>query len=451
MEDIYSKIASKGIEEYDVISVKWNDKKIQGILLPKYAETSKDVIILKQNSGYNIGIKPNSIENITLISKHNKRKPTKAKKLVNQNERITSEAKEDVKGKIAVMSCGGTIASKVEYKTGAVYPVSTKKELSELIPEINELSDIAFIEVMNVLSEDMNPRHWEIITKSVSDAIHDGANGIVLLHGTDTMHYTSAALSFALQNLPIPVILVGAQRSSDRPSTDSHSNFLNAVFSAEQNFGEVGVCMHASTNDTFAYLHRGTRVRKMHTSRRDAFKSIDIPPLVKVDYKHKVFEKLFDYKKRSMSEKFKSFSKFNKNVALIYYYPGMKPKFIKRLNSFDGIVIAGTGLGHVSTNPFGDKFAIPIIKEINELTSSGIPVVMTPQTIYGRVNMNIYTAGRMLIEAGVIGNGANWIPETAYVKLSHVLAYEKNVKKIKEKMMENVAGEITKRSEVLDS
>ena len=437
MADIYSKLMSRGISVYDRVSVIWNDRKIIGTLLPRYNETSKDVLVIKQDSGYNIGVRVDDDASVTLVSK-------------NETKRTKRRPQQDsVKGKVAVMSCGGTIASKIEYKTGAVYPVSTKSELTELIPEINDISNIAFIEIMGILSEDINPKHWEIITKSVSDAIHDGANGIVLLHGTDTMHYTSAALSFALQNPPVPIVLVGAQRSSDRPSTDSHSNFLNAVFSANQDLGEVAVCMHANINDSFAYLHRGTRVRKMHTSRRDAFKSIDIPPIAEVNYKKNVFKPLLKYNKRHKSNEFKSFPKFNKNVGLIYYYPGMNPEFIKKMDMFDGVVIAGSGLGHVSTNPFNDKHATPIIKEIRDLIASDIPVVMAPQTIYGRLNMNVYTAGRLLIDAGVIGNGADWTPETAYVKLSHTLAYKKGMNEIREYMMRNIAGEITGRSPIL--
>ncbi len=438
MKDIYTELKEKGIDVYDKISVQWNNKNIEGMLLPKYEETGDNIILIKMNSGYNTGLRITNINNVKLLEKSKKQNKPKSEK---------NTATESVKNKIALLGCGGTIASKVEYKTGAVYPVSTKEDLEQLIPEIKELSEIAFIDVMNVLSEDMNPNHWEVIAKETANAIQKGAKGIVILHGTDTMHYTAAALSFALRNLPVPVILVGAQRSSDRPSTDSHSNFLNAVYSAEKDFGEVGVCMHGTTNDTFAYLHRGTKVRKMHTSRRDAFKSINIKPLVKVDYRKKLFEKITDYKKKS-KHGFETYIKFNKNVALIYYYPGMKPEFVSSLNKFDGVVIAGTGLGHVSTNPFGDKYAIPIINEIKGLIESNIPVVLAPQTIYGRLNLNVYTAGRMLKQAGVIGDQMDWTPESAYVKLSNILAYEKDMKRIKEKMTTNIAGEITDRIEI---
>jgi glutamyl-tRNA(Gln) amidotransferase subunit D len=202
--------------------------------------------------------------------------------------------------------------------------------------------------------------------------------------------------------------------------------------------------MHATTNDTFAHVHIGTRVRKMHTSRRDAFKSINSSPFAEVDYSKNSIKYLME--KNNLQGSMALVNKFSDNVALVYTYPGIKPSLISRLSEYDGVVIAGTGLGHVPSNPFGDKIASPIINEIKELTSSGVFVVIAPQTIYGRVNLEVYTAGRMLKDAGVIGHLCDWLPETAYVKLCWVLGQTKKREEVERMMYTNYANEISNRS-----
>ena len=182
-------------------------------------------------------------------------------------------------------------------------------------------------------------------------------------------------------------------------------------------------------------------------SRRDAFRSIDSKPFACVDFNGKKIEYLRDdYRKRGRGRVVPD-TKINDNVALLYAYPGIKPSVIKSVGrDHDGLVIAGTGLGHVPTNPFGDRHAKSILPEIESLIKSGVPVAVAPQTIYGRLNMNVYTAGRMLKESGVIGDGCDWTPECALVKMMFVLGHTKTMEKIKKMMLTNYAGEISERS-----
>jgi glutamyl-tRNA(Gln) amidotransferase subunit D len=222
-------------------------------------------------------------------------------------------------------------------------------------------------------------------------------------------------------------------------------NLINSVYSATKDVGEVMVCMHASSNDDFCHLHRGTRARKMHTSRRDAFHSINAMPLFAVNHREDRFEPLADHKKRGKS-KLVVKKELNDNVALIYSHPGIRPELISKLDSYDGVVLAGTGLGHVPVNLFDDKTVNSIYKPVKELIDSGIPVVMSSQCISGRLGMRVYTTGRMLRRAGVIGDGADWTPETAYVKLCWALGQTKDIKKVGELMMTDIAGEINPRS-----
>jgi len=404
--------------------------KFDGLLMPRI-QGEEDILVLKLDNGYNIGIKFETSK-IKLVEKAKPKKPPEK----------TGEGK----GDIAILGCGGTIASKVEYKTGAVYPAITPEELRMTFPDIDKLATIRSKSLFSLFSEDMNSHHWKIVAEAVAGEIKDGAKGVVIMHGTDTMHYTSSILSFMLQDLPVPVVLVGAQRSSDRPSSENEMNMLNAIYCAKKDIGEVSVCMHASMNDNYCYLHHGTRVRKMHTSRRDAFRSINSAPIAAVNYMNDRFEVLSQYKKRSPVGDFKLNTKINDNVAMVYVHPNISPKMIDSLSDYDGVVLIGTGLGHASTNPFGDKHVKSVLPAIKRLCDSGIPVVMSPQTISGRLCMRVYTTGRLLMEAGVIGDEMDWTPETAYAKLCWVLGQTKDMKKVKELMTKNIAGEISERS-----
>ena len=422
-------LKKKGIEVGDRIKVVCGDSEYQGLLMPRPDSGDPKIIVLKLDSGYNTGLRADSIE---LIEKAVPRRPAEG----------AEEASS--KGGVAILGCGGTIASKIEYKTGAVYPSITPKELRAAFPAL-ERWNIHSRKLFSLFSEDMNAHHWRILADAIEDEINDGSQGVVVMHGTDTMTYTAAAMSFMLQDLPVPVILVGSQRSSDRPSSENEMNLLNSVFSATKDLGEVAVCMHAGTNDDFCHLHRGCRVRKMHTSRRDAFHSINTLPLAAVDYRSKRFDQLSPSRGRHRGG-LVSKKKVNDNVALIYVHPNIKPELIRKLDDYDGVVLVGTGLGHVPTDAFGDKTVKGIYKPIKELLDSGIPVAMSSQCIEGRVCMRVYTNGRLLRDAGVIGDDADWTPETAYVKLCWALGQSSKMEDVRRLMMENIAGEISERS-----
>ncbi len=399
----------------------------EGILLPSM---DKGFLALKLDSGYNIGIAKDG---------------AKVEELGSVPQPKEKEEKVPGKAEISIVGMGGTVSSKVEYKTGAVFPTTKPSDLMKGIPGLHEIASFRAREVFAILSEDMSPLHWAKAAEAIKEEIGSGAQGVLVLHGTDTMHYTSAALSFMLQDLPAPVYLVGAQRSSDRPSTDARLNILNAAYAAKNGpMANVGVCMHSGTGDGMDVIHLGTRVRKMHTTRRDAFHSINSPPLARVDYRKKLVEPLLPYHNRGGKLKFNN--KVSGNVSLFYLYPGVQPSFVSKLSSFDGVVLVGTGLGNAPTNAFNDKLAKSILPEVKALVDSGVPVAMSSQCISGRLDLNVYTAGRMLQDAGVFGHLADWTPEAAYAKMCWVLGHEKKVEKVRDEMMRNIAGEITQRS-----
>lgn len=430
--DYLEKIFKKGnITVGDRIRVEGSSGAFEGLLMPRTYESS--ILVLKLDNGYNIGINSKDAK-VALIEKTT-RKPV-------------PEESESSRGEIAILGCGGTIASKVEYTTGAVFPAISPQELRAAFPALDRLASIHTRQIFSLFSEDLTVRHWQLIADAISEEIRKGIRGIVLMHGTDVMHYSSAAISFMLQGLQLPVIFVGAQRSSDRPSSENEMNMMNAVYAAKQDFAGVGICMHATSSDDFCHLHSGVRARKFHTSRRDAFRSVNALPFAKVDYRNNLFEALSSFRTRSPGQesRLKTDTRMSDKVAMVYVHPGIRPEFIKKLKDYEGIVFVGTGLGHIPMNPFSDRNAKSLLPAVTDLIASDIPVVMSSQAVYGRLDLKVYTTGRLLSDAGVIGDGCDWLPEAAYVKLAWVLGHTKNMKKIKEEMLTNLAGEISERS-----
>ncbi|MFA5929979.1 MAG: Glu-tRNA(Gln) amidotransferase subunit GatD [Candidatus Micrarchaeia archaeon] len=408
----------------------------KGILLPS---SDPSAISIKLSSGYNIGIRKENVQKIKVVETG--KPPSSAAQV-----RAASAPKKDF---LTILGCGGTIASRIDYRTGAVDAATTPAELVDAFAHLSK-KPLRAKSLFSISSEDTTPVHWQKIAQAAADEINDGAQGVAITHGTDTMSYSSAALSFMLQNLPCPVIFTGSQRSSDRSSSDAALNMQAALLGAGSDLSGVFICMHENLSDDSCLLHFGAKVRKMHTSRRDAFRSINCRPAARVSPLSGKFERISQLAQPRNQGKLLLDTRLNPNVALIYSYPGIKPEMLASLSKYDGVVIAGTGLGHVPSNTSNNKDAVPVIKEISALISSGIPVVIAPQTIYGRINLNVYSSGRVLAEAGAIGHMCDFTPEAAYAKLIWVLGREKKMARVREMMEKNIAGEISVRSEIVD-
>ena len=411
----------------------------EGSLMPKPETGDPDCIVIKLDNGYNVGI---HYEEGMAIEKLEGR--VELEKLAQKEIKF-----DDRKPVVAILSTGGTIASRVDYRTGGVIPAFSAADLVSAVPELANIANIKGKSVMNVFSENIRPEHYKYMAGAVASEIAEGAAGVVILHGTDTMHYTSSMLSFMLRDLPVPVVILGAQRSSDRGSSDAAMNLICGVnFAAHADYSGVVVCMHGTLDDKFCHIHSGTRVRKMHTSRRDAFKSIDMKPIARVDYEGGKIDFIGEHPKRGHLE-LSVASGLESKVGLLKVYPGMRLEQVAlfREKGYNGLVIEGTGLGHMPMK--GDESSDEndrIFNEIRGLAESGCLVVMTSQCIYGNVNMNVYGPGRDLQKAGVI-SGQGMLPEVAYTKLMWLLGnYEKE--KAKAMVSQNVAGEIVERREV---
>ncbi len=416
----------------DKVSIKTKDSNEEGILMPS---SDKNIILIKLNNGYNIGFERKEIKSIKVLEK-NKTNIIKNKK-IKQNKNLKT---------VSILHCGGTIASKVDYKTGAVKAKFSPEELLNMFPELGSVVNLRSKLISNMLSENMRFAHYNIIAKEIQKEIKLGTDGIIITHGTDTLHYTASALSFMLEGLTIPILLVGAQRSSDRGSSDSFLNLNGAVnfIVNNESYSGVATCMHNNTNDDQIAIIPGVKVRKMHSSRRDAFKAINSKPIAIVEKDGQIkWDKKQNISIKKSADKL-SIKLFKENIkiGILKAHPQMFAEEFKIYSKFDGLIIEGTGLGHIPIEKSDQHTSEhnKIIAEINKLTKK-IPVVMTTQTIFGSINMNVYSPGRTLIKSGVIGNQLDMITETAFIKLAFLIS--NYPRKIIDMFNENIRGEIS--------
>jgi glutamyl-tRNA(Gln) amidotransferase subunit D len=382
--------------------------------------------VVKLRSGYNIGLLARSIEAVTISGRK------EAHYKIPEREFPFDPALPKVK----LLGTGGTIASRLDYRTGAVIPAFSPGELYGSVPELADICNLETEKLFGVFSENMGPEQYLILAEKTGEAIREGYDGIVIGHGTDTMHHTAAALSFMVQKPPVPIIMVGSQRSSDRPSSDAAQNLINATWAAGHGpIAEVLVCMFGPTSDLYNLLHRGTRVRKMHSSVRSTFRTLGDIPVGMVE-KGKVTPFKDDWRPRREDRGVTVRAAFDERVTLVYYYPGMRPDVIDALveKGYRGIVIAGTGLGHVN------RLIYPALDRARE---AGVQMYMTLQTLWGFVQMNVYETGREILELGVVPL-ANMLPEVAYIKLGWALGvHPDDPEAAKALMTSTIAGEMT--------
>lgn len=421
-------LRESGCEVGDIVRVTSKGKAYEGILIPRSETGDGKHVVVKLKSGYNLGVKVTPEMKIEKIGKGSK--PTfAAPPLPPQKGTLP---------KVVILSTGGTIASRVDYRTGAVRPALSASDLYGVVPELADLAQIDTQILFSLYSENITQEHWEKIAVTAAEHIEQDAKGVVVAHGTDTMAYTAAALSFAMQNLPVPVIVVGAQRSSDRPSSDAATNLIGAVKAAAYGpFAEVVIAMHETMADTAIVFNRGTKVRKCHTSRRDTFKPVNALPIARTN-EQGIMMLTTDYEKRDSGNKLVLKPNFSRKVALVKFYPGLDPSVIDWYAERDvkRILLEGTGLGHVSKACFG---------AIQNAVSHGVLIALSSQCIWGRVNMNVYDTGRDLLSLGVVPLD-DMFPETALVKLMWVLGQTQDPKEAKKLLKTNIAGEFAPRT-----
>ena len=393
-----------------------------GIIMPRYEHGDDKHIVLKLKSGYNIGLE------IAKIEKVEKNQTTP--KILDKEGKIEKNQKLP---NILLLSTGGTIASKIDYRTGAVTPILTAEELNSSVPELSKIANIDAKVLFSEYSENIMPEHWLKIAKKINEYSNSEYSGIIIAHGTDTMHYTSSFLSFALAGFPIPIVLVGSQRSSDRASSDAALNLIGSTkFIIENNTKGIYIVMHQDKNDDTIACHIGTRVRKNHTSKRGAFQTIGDNPayIITENQIQKNISKDF-----FKVNEFQSKINLDTKVALVKYHPGYDPNLLDKIieMGYKGIIFEGTGLGHIG------KIMYESVRKANE---KGIFLGMTSQCIDGRIGMTVYESGRDLLNLGIIPL-ENMIPEVALVKAMWAIGNFQNIEDVKKIMLENIASELS--------
>ncbi len=416
-----------GVQVWSDVRVETTRGSFVGLILPR-SETADDRhVVLKLRNGYNVGLAHDTIVGFEELGYK------KAEYKIPESEFPRDPDKHNV----LLLGTGGTIASRLDYRTGAVIPAFTPGELYGSVPELADYCNLTTHKICGVFSENMAGPQYIALAEAIGDAVEQGYRGVMIGHGTDTMHHTAAVLSFMVQDCPIPIVMVGSQRSSDRPSSDAALNLIHAVNAAAHgDIAEVMVCLFGPTSDLYALLHRGTRVRKMHSSYRSTFRTIGDIPLAKVD-RESVTPLRPDYAPRREDRNVRIDATFDDRVAIVYYYPCMKPDMITSLidNGYRGIIIAGTGLGHVNR---------PLYEALDQCRDAGVSVFMAVQTLWGFAQMYVYETGRELMELGVVP-AANMLPEVAFMKLCWVLGSTDDPAEIERRMLTPVAGEITER------
>jgi glutamyl-tRNA(Gln) amidotransferase subunit D len=434
-EDIFQGYKGAGLEVLKKFNVRvWGQAEVltsrgdfKGTVLPRADQDDDQHIVLKIATGYNIGI---DIATITAMTETGYKKA---------NYKIPEKEFPITPGlpKVKLLGTGGTIASRLDYRTGAVIPAFTPGELYGAVPELADICNLTTDKLFAVFSENMGPEQYKTLAVAIGKEIENGIDGIVIGHGTDTLHYTAAALTFMVQNPPVPIVLVGSQRSSDRPSSDAALNLMHATTAAGHgDIAEVMVCMFGPTSDEYGLLHRGTRVRKMHSSYRSTFRTIGDTPLAMITRKGLQHIKQ-DYNPRRKDRQVTIKPYFEEKVGMIYYYTNMQPDMIDSMvdNGYKGIIIIGTGLGHVNK---------PLYPAIERAVKKGVAIYMTVQTLWGYVHMFVYDTGRDLMAKGVVP-AENMLPEAAYIKLGWALGQTSDLAKVREIMMTPINDETTPR------
>lgn len=416
----------------DRICVATSDETFEGTFIPRPEIIPGNILVLKLDNGYNIGIEKEKIKSIQVI-----------KQVKQQPRALVKTKKNSNLPTVKIISTGGTISSMVDYASGGVRARYSAEDFVSMVPELAGIANIESAPLMQVMSEDVEPEHWKKMARAATKELNASTDGIVITHGTDTMHYSAAALSFMISHINKPVVFTGSQRSIDRGSSDAFMNLQCAVqAAANSGIAEVMTCMHATSSDDYCFLIRGTRVRKMHTSRRDAFRPINDTPLAKV-FPDKIEFLREDFNKKS-KDKAVAKASFSDKTVLLHVYPGMDPGIINYhlRKGVRGIVIAATALGHVPST--GDKSIIPALKRAQK---AGTIIVIATQTIYGRVHPYVYTNLRKLSLMLKCIFVEDMLAETAYVKLGWAISRTKSQRKAADLMQKNLVGEMTSRSD----
>ena len=307
---------------------------------------------------------------------------------------------------------------------GILVPCEDAGMLLERIPELSILADVDVLPLANVDSSNVQPDLWLKIAKAIYERINS-YQGFVVTHGTDTLSYTAAALSFIIEELPKPIVVTGSQVPLEEIGSDGRENLINSFRVAISDIAEVAVVFGSS-------IIRGTRAKKTSAFDMQAFASVNSPPLgtigLSIKFSNDVKTRC---KRKALLRPF-----LNTNVAMLSVYPGLKPAVLSYLAStHDGIILEGYGAGNIPTE------GLSLVAAITEASDRQIPVVVCTQCLVGSTEMELYQVGRAALNAGAIP-AMDMMPETALVKLMWVLGQTHDLKTIDSMMQKSFVGEL---------
>ena len=432
-----------------LVATTWNGPTtVEGVLL---APSSDGYLTVKLVNGYNATHSLSSIEKIDTIA--NVTVKTGGLASVEENPDLPL---------VHILHTGGTIASKVDYETGAVTARFEPEEIISTIPELLTIARIKTRKLGNMWSDDIRAQHWNNMAEAVASSFAEGAEGVVITHGTDTMHISSAALAFAFSGEGgVPggrIAFTGSQRSSDRGSTDGAENLIAAVHWAANGPTPSGagdstvVVMHDAGGDDGAIaVMPGCVSRKNHSSRRDAFCSINQSKIASIVIENEQINlDLNESNNLDVENQHRPIQNnptlFNTEIKILQLVAGahLFADQIEHASSlgYSAILFWGTGLGHLPLDNPGDAPENDEVKNaLARYVSDGGVAVIASQCISGPVHLDVYSKGRDQQEIGVLGHGTNFPPETALVKLHHLLSRGLSGKELKLAWGENLVGE----------
>lgn len=435
-KDVQELLKKQGVQPGDRVRVLSKKNVFEGVLLPSPELGSNPfTLIVKLDNGYNVGI----------AAKGSKIQKLEGAVALDHVAPFVPDARADVPN-LSLVATGGTISTKVDYQTGGVYMLSDPGELLAKVPELSDVANIHRIESpFRMASEDMTPKTWQELSKAVVKELNSDSQGVIVTHGTDILGYTAAALSFMVQNQNKPVAVTGAQRSPDRGSFDGGMNLVCAAQFAKSNCAEVAVVLHGTLSDDYCLANVGTKTRKMHSSRRDAFRTINAQPWAKIWPDKAPHFLRNDFRVRN-GETAKGDVRFEEKVAHVKPWPGASGELIDFLveKKYRGIVVEAWALGHVPATS-----AHSWIPAIQNAVEKGVAVCITSQSLYGRVHPFVYANLRKASFSGALYL-EDLLPETAFVKLGCALGRFKDGKKVRQFMLENVAHEYNDRLQSAD-
>lgn len=319
---------------------------------------------------------------------------------------------------ILLIATGGTIAS--SQSDNGLTPAVDINRLVSYVPKINHICNFDCISIMNVDSSNMSPQLMASIADSIADN-YSRYDGFVVTHGTDTMAYTAAGLSYMISNLTKPVILTGSQLPIEADNTDAINNLYDAFLCACDDFKGIYIAFNGK-------LISGTHAMKIRTIGFDAFISVNAPYAALIE--NGVITRCSDTKSsaRSSSDTLPLTvdTRLCSDIMVLKIFPGMGTDIMDYIKSnYKGVIIESYGIGGIPNS------GSDMIAKIHELIDAGIAVVITTQCLYEGINLNVYEVGRTLAKQDII-SGGNMTTEALVMKLMWALAHFDTLDKIKE-------------------